>query len=189
MLKGIGKRSKFVSLGMAIAILGSVIAAVPAYAIDENYPLVDGGIYYIQNMRSGKVLDVVNESKDLRAAIIQWDWWNGNNQKWIAKTEGLKTYSFRNKNSNMVLESPWGNNVWGTILQQWGYNGGDNQKWYLHYGGNSSNADWFTLRNKQNWLCIDVNAGSRSNGERIIQWEYNNADNQLWQFVRIGSIY
>jgi hypothetical protein len=65
----------------------------------------DGDTYKVVNRKSGKVLDVFEESQDEGAPIIQWDDKpEGNdNQRWSWEGEG-KDRRLRSKSSQLVLD-------------------------------------------------------------------------------------
>ncbi|WP_112263125.1 RICIN domain-containing protein [Lentzea terrae] len=46
---------------------------------------------------------------------------------------------------------------------------------------------YYKIVNRNSGLAVDVSSGSTSDGASIIQWAYNNADNQNWKFEPVSE--
>jgi len=97
-------------------------------------PSSDNVSYEIQNVNSGKCLDIDRGSLDAGARLIQYQWHEGLNQKWkITPLDGSPSYIYKItcENSNLVLDV---NNLSldnNAVVQQWPWTGGLNQKWAI----------------------------------------------------------
>jgi hypothetical protein len=59
---------------------------------------------------------------------------------------------------------------------------GSNQHWQLIDAGNG----YYKIKNTNSGLILDVSGGSTTAGAKIIQWTDKNANNQLWQLVKVN---
>ena len=139
---------------------------------------IANGTYKIIAKHSGKALSVSDSSLTNGANINQWDYINGNNQKWLVESVGDGTYKLTAANSEKVLDVSDFSQQNGALVHQWSYVGGDNQKWRIEPVGNG----YYRLIANHSGKALDVTGASSSNGAGIIQWDYTGGDNQLWQF-------
>jgi uncharacterized protein YkwD len=87
---------------------------------------VGSSLVAIQNVRSGRVLDVAGGSTTDGASIVQWDWHGGTNQLWSPIGSG-NVAVFVNLRSGKVLDVRGASTAEGAPLIQWTYTGGYNQ--------------------------------------------------------------
>jgi hypothetical protein len=142
---------------------------------------LDGSAYYkIVSRNSGKALDVNGSSTADGAAMIQWDYWGGNNQQWQLAAAG-NYFTIANRNSNKLLDVSGGSTTAGTGLVQQTAGSATSQQWQvtdIGYG-------YYSLINRNSGQSVDVNGGSTANGAGIIQWYWNGGRNQQWQIVKL----
>jgi hypothetical protein len=93
------------------------------------------------------------------------------------------TYTFTNRNSNLVIDNPGFSSVSGTKIEQWSSNGGTNQKWKLTNLGNNT----VKLTCVSNGLALDVSGASRSNGASVIESTSTGSINQVWHLTVLGN--
>ncbi|OQP57344.1 RICIN domain-containing protein [Niastella populi] len=136
--------------------------------------------YRIVCRQSNKALDVNGSSTANGGAIVQWDYWGGNNQQWKITSLGNGYYSIINRNSNKALDVNGGSTTAGTGIIQWDYSGGNNQQWRIVDMG----FGYFEITNRNSGQSLDINGGSTTNGASAIQWPYNGGRNQQWQIVQ-----
>jgi endoglucanase len=137
--------------------------------------------YRIVCRQSNKTLDVNNASADNGGAIVQWDFWGGNNQQWKITNLGNGYFSIINRNSNKALDVNGSATTAGTGIVQWDYWGGNNQQWRIVDIG----FGYYEITNRNSGHSLDVNGGSTANGAGIIQWNVNGGRNQQWQIVQL----
>lgn len=141
----------------------------------------DLGTFKLVNRGSGKVLDVSGGSTDDGAAVIQWPWNGGTNQRWKLLPDTDGSYRLSNAKSGKVLDSP-GGSAQGARLDQWTDTGSDNQWWKLVP---STTSGHYRLVNVRNGWCADVADASTEDGAGIIQWPPTGGPDQDWQLVAL----
>lgn len=137
--------------------------------------------YRIVCRNSNKALDVNGSSTANGGAIVQWDYWGGNNQQWKITNLGNGYYSIINRNSNKALDVNGASTTAGTGIIQYDYSGGNNQQWRIVDMG----FGYFEVTNRNSGQSLDVNGASTANGGTVIQWPYNGGRNQQWQIVQL----
>ena len=80
--------------------------------------------------KCGKVLDVSDVSQYNGALIHQWDWVDGPNQRWLARSVGA-ALQFVSVNSGKCLDVAAWSLAPGGAIQQWDCGTGENQLWTL----------------------------------------------------------
>jgi hypothetical protein len=139
-----------------------------------------GGLYALKAKHSGKALDVWGISPYNGAAVQQWDYWGGDNQKWLISSIGDGYYKIIAKHSGKALDvygiSPYN----GVGVQQWDYWGGDNQKWEL----TPVEDGYYRITARHSGKALDVRGISPYNGALVQQWDYWGGDNQRWRLER-----
>jgi len=136
--------------------------------------------YSIVCRNSNKALDVNGSSTANGGAIIQWDYWGGNNQQWKITSLGNGYFSIINRNSNKALDVNGSSTTAGAGIIQWDYSGGNNQQWRIVDMG----FGYYQITNRNSGQSIDVNGVSTANGASVIQWPYSGGRNQQWQIVQ-----
>ena len=73
--------------------------------INTKYILPDEGTYYLQNVGTGRYMDVEGPSTSVGANIQQWDFHTGNSEKWVLEymTNSEGYVRFRSTHSNLYL--------------------------------------------------------------------------------------
>lgn len=155
-------------------------ATVAGNAISVTDP-AQGTEFKIINKMSGKALDVTGYSLLNGTAIQQWDYLDGDNQKWYVIPQDSQNYKIINKMSGKALDVTGYSLNNGTPIQQWDFLSGGNQLWQLSL----PNFLDFKIMNKMSGKVLDVTGYSTSNGGRIQQWDFLNGNNQLWQLVPV----
>jgi hypothetical protein len=141
-------------------------------------PIADG-TYKIVSEASGKVVDVDNNYiGDNGAKVQQWQWLNGNNQKWVFAYLGNGYYRITSVASGKVLDvddNYIGDD--GAKVQQWQWLGGDNQQWAVRPEANGT----YAIVSKKSGKVLDVdNNYINDDGAKIQQWSWLNGANQHW---------
>jgi hypothetical protein len=140
----------------------------------------EGSVMYsgpITNQRSGKVLDVSNQSTADGANIQQWDYANQSNQRWdVIRLRGGEV-AIVNQLSGKVLDVQNGSFANGANVQQYYWGNVPNQRWRLQNAG----GGWYRIVSVRSGKCLDVQARSQDNGANIHQWACTGQPNQRWR--------
>ncbi|SFR92828.1 alpha-galactosidase [Halomicrobium zhouii] len=142
---------------------------------------IDEGTYIIENVNSGKLLDVYQNGTADGDDVIQWADNGGENQQWEAVRNADGSYHFLNVNSGKALAVEGGGTADGDTVVQWGYDGGSNQHWDVVDNGDGT----YRLANVNSGKVADVDDGSTADGADVIQWAWHGGDNQKWTFSSI----
>jgi glucosylceramidase len=147
---------------------------------------VDGQQYYaIVGVESGKALDVRGgpSAVAVHAAIQQWDFAGADNQVWRLEPTGDGSFEIFSKDTDLLLDVPWGSMDNSTPIQLYPAAGGDNERWSLISTGEGS----FVILGKNSGKCLNVASGSVDNGAGIVQYDCANAANQKWYLIPLGE--
>lgn len=138
------------------------------------------GWYKIENLNSGKALDVRDRSTDNGATIQQWNYGGGDNQQWYADYLGGGKYRLIADHSNKVADVEGYSTDDGGDIHQWEWTGNDNQKWWIVPSG-----AYYRIVSVHSMKVMGVSYGSTENGANVIQWEWNGNPDQRWALTPI----
>lgn len=146
---------------------------------------IDDGQYYIRNNNSGKYLDVANSGSS-GANVTQWDFHSGMNQKW--------SINYLN-NGYYVIKPAHNNNLALDVYNNYDYNDSniDVQTAPSNYSSIPDNMQWkiipcsdgiYRIASKcsYNDKVLTVQGASMDNGANVIQYKYNETQNDEWVF-------
>ncbi|WP_226022256.1 glycoside hydrolase family 11 protein [Halomicrobium salinisoli] len=142
---------------------------------------LSSGTYSIQNVNSGKGMDVTGQSTDDGANVQQYSYWGGENQQWNVEDTGNGVYRIENVNSGKVLDVSGQSTSNGANVQQYADNGGDNQRFYLYDQGGGQ----YHIQSVHSEKAVEVESSSTSDGANVQQYDWNGGDNQLWTFESV----
>lgn len=173
---------------LIVVLMVSTVYVPKSNAYREQYD-VDGRVFYIKNMYSGKYLDVAGAVEGNGTNVQQYEFNGSDSQKWYANHVGDGIYrfvSFIGKVDNGstidlyyaldVSGGDDGNN--GVNIQLWELNDTDAQKFGLDRTFNNA----FILRTGPSGFdsAVTVNEASCNNSANVFQWEYNGTHNDEW---------
>jgi len=146
---------------------------IPAQPVSQT-----GGIRQVrlENILSGKLMDVSGLSMTAGADIHQWEPTGGPNQVWEMRPSTDGSHQLKAKHSGLCLDLPGGASANGTPIIQWACHGGNNQKWRFEKMG-----DAYRIRSLDSGKCLDVEAFRKDNGARIHLWDCHDGLNQRWR--------
>ncbi|MFB6308338.1 MAG: BNR-4 repeat-containing protein [Haloarculaceae archaeon] len=150
---------------------------VSATTRGSSGPIAEGR-YWIENVNSGKAMDVNNSSTSDGADVIQWGYWGGANQQWDVTQNSDGTYTITNVNSGKVLEVASAGTSDGDNVQQYTDNGCTCQNWNIIENSDGT----YRLENANSGKVADVDGQSTSDGATVLQWGWWGGDNQKWVF-------
>ena len=137
------------------------------------------GTYRIVNVHSGLDMEVNGQSTSNGAAVDQWSYLGGSNQKWTLSYLNNGMYRLTAVNSGLALDVTGQSTAFGTKIDQWTYNGGGNQQYVLSQTSDGN----YRILNSNSGLAIEVPGFSTANGTVLDQWGWNAGTNQEWQFL------
>ncbi|MFD4370609.1 RICIN domain-containing protein [Streptomyces sp. NPDC058486] len=140
------------------------------------------GTYRLVNRAGGKVLDVADESTGNGAAVIQWPWSGGANQRWRLWPNYDGSFRLSNVHSGKVLDNPGASTTAGQALDQWTDTDAPNQWWKLVPAGTSGG---YHLVNGSSGMYAAVENGATSDGARIVQAPADGTAGQEWTLVAL----
>jgi co-chaperonin GroES (HSP10) len=144
--------------------------------------LIVGRFYRITAKHSGKVLAVSHGSHSNRTSIIQYDWQNGDEQKFrLLRLEGEKEYYFQAKHSGKVIGVSQSSLYDGASLVQFEWQNLDDQKFSLI----ALPGNYYKIVAKHSERVLAVSEGSRDNGASVIQYEWLDMDEQKFKFEEV----
>ena len=141
---------------------------------------IDAGAVVLQNIATGKVLDVKGGSNSNGTNVQVYERNNSTAQKFIFEpTELVKTatYVFHSgANYGQVVDLNNASTQDGATGTTWTSNNGGNQKWNLSGNGDGT----YRISNAANGKVLDVSGGTVSDGTRVAQYSWHNGLNQKW---------
>ncbi|MFB6308899.1 MAG: RICIN domain-containing protein [Haloarculaceae archaeon] len=155
----------------------SGVGASSSSGCTSSGPIPEGR-YWIENVNSGKAMDVNGGSTSDGADVIQWGYWGGANQQWDITQNSDGTYTITNVNSGKLLEVAGGGTSDGDNVQQYSDTGCACQKWNIIENSDGT----YRLENANSGKVADVDGGSTSDGATVLQWGWWGGDNQKWTF-------
>ncbi len=147
--------------------------------------LVDGGVYVIKNVNSGKVLDVANGLNVNGANVQQWSLNGYDAQHWkiVSKGNGYYVLYAVCTSNTKVLDVPCGNTTVASNMQLWEANGDDAQVFYLKANTDGSYA---ILPKLNTSMCVGVAESAKTDGANVALYSYTGAASQNWTFEKVG---
>jgi hypothetical protein len=165
--------------------IDTIQTTVPSTTSIASYStngLVVGRFYRITAKHSGKVLAVSHGSHSNRTSIIQYDWQNGDEQKFrLLRLEGEKEYYFQAKHSGKVIGVSQSSLYDGASLVQFEWQNLDDQKFSLI----ALPGNYYKIVAKHSERVLAVSEGSRDNGASVIQYEWLDMDEQKFKFEEV----
>lgn len=126
--------------------------------------------FYIQ-VQDRLFFDVGGGPQDSGAALAQYAWHGGDNQRFRFHGDGWGDYLIipdSGASGNQTLDVWGASKDEGSRLIQFPHNGEDNQKWFVFPGGDG----YFAVCAKHSWQAIGADGNSYSNGAYINQHEW-----------------
>lgn len=134
------------------------------------------GTYWLENVYSGKALDVEAAGTTNGTNVQQWSSNGTGAQQWTVEENSDGTYRLINVNSGKALDVEASSTQNGGNVHQWDYVGGANQKWEI----TEISDGVYELTNVNSGKLLDVEGPSTSDGANVHQWERLDKDSQRW---------
>lgn len=132
-------------------------------------------VYNIENVNSGKVLNVDGASVDDGANVQQWDY-RGAASQWTLQPVG-DAYTIKNAYTGKVLNVDGGSADNGANVQQWDNPAETASHWTLQSAG-----DAYTITNVNSGKVLNVAGGGIDNGANVQQWDNPQETSSQWRF-------
>ena len=147
------------------------------------------GYYTIENIKSGKLLNVVGSDSESGTQVEQWEEQPSNEgQKWIVQDAGNGYYSIISKLNGLYL-TVGGTGANCDLMYVENPTGGDNQKFQIIESGVPQGEKIveegiykIVLANAPT-QSLTVDGGKREDGANVHIWEYTNAAQQQFELV------
>lgn len=147
-------------------------------SIPTSNVVVADGVYNLQNVNSGKMLNISGGNPTPGTKIQIFDNDGTASNWWDIKRDIDGYYTFRNLATGNYIDVTGGNFSKGTLIQSWSGNGTCSQKWALVYQNNS-----YKLLSKCSGLALDVIKGGTANGTGLQIWSNNVTPAQDWRLL------
>jgi DNA-binding beta-propeller fold protein YncE/cytochrome c551/c552 len=150
--------------------------------------LFPSGIYKVTAKHSGKSIDIAGLSTGNNAAVNQWDYNGGENQKMKIEHTGNGYFTITPLHSGKPLQLPTGSLADDANIFQGPYTNTDYQKWIIRNVG----SGYYELIAKHSGKAMAVRAASTTNGASIVQLGTGGTANQQWalqdlSLLRVGA--
>jgi co-chaperonin GroES (HSP10) len=166
----------------SVEAIQATVPSTTSIASPSTNGLVVGRFYRITAKHSGKVVAVSQGSHSNRTSIIQYDWQNGDEQKFrLLRIEGEKEYYFQAKHSGKVIGVSQSSLYNGASLVQFEWQNFDDQKFILI----ALPGNYYKIVAKHSEKVLAVSEGSRDNGTNVIQYEWLDMDEQKFKFEEV----
>lgn len=136
------------------------------------------GVFEIQSVSSGQVLDVRGGSTANNVPVIQWPYTNGRNQLWNFIPTSNGYYQIKNANSALNVNVYGGSTATGALIIQWPFGSGNNDHWLPARQADGS----YVFYNRNSGLLLD-NPGGNTQDRQFDQWGANGGSNQRFNVI------
>lgn len=153
-----------------------------AYAQGTN-DIDPNATYIIQNVKSGKVLDVKGGSTADGANIIQWTQHGRENQQFKIEQISNGAFIITNVKSGKALDVKGGSTADGANIIQWTRHGRENQQFRFRKTSEGN----YLIKNVKSDKLLDVKGGSMDDGANVLQWTQHGRENQQFRLVKVNS--
>lgn len=143
---------------------------------------IPNGIYDVQNVNSGKYLNIAGANPNPGAKIQIYHNDGTASNQWSVTRDSDGYYSLQSVATGNFLDITGGNFNAGTKLQSWTGNGTCSQKWAAVYQNGS-----YEFLSKCGGLALDVSGGGSTDGTPVQIWGKNATPAQNWNLVADNS--
>ena len=144
---------------------------------------VANGIYWIQNVASGLVLDVSQGSRNNGARIWMYHLNHTPAQQWRLERQSNGSYAISAVHSGLMLEVRNSSFNSGAQVAQWSDANIHTQRWFIY----NANGNLFELVNSNSGLALDVMGGSTQNRTFVQQYRRNGTAAQRFRLIPVNQ--
>lgn len=156
---------------------------------------IEDGYYKIENLQSGKVLDIANNSTKVRANVRPYTWNGTSAQLWKFIPDGEGGYYLKSK-SGMILDISNGVFQDNTNVQTYTMNGSQAQRWILdsemaavESGKTVEEGTYTIIAQVGSNMVLEVAGGSLDNRANVQIYAGKNAVEQKFEVKYVGDGY
>lgn len=161
-------------------------ASYTPYIIVNYSKIIEDGTYYIQNVGTGRYIDIEGPSTAEGAIIQQWDLHAGNQARWFIARQTDGYYTIKSLYSNKYIgveDSSIYNNA---AIKQYASNASAGTRW----GFSVSAAGNYIITSKATGTyerVLSVPLDSNANGTNLVQYTYSDDSDYRdeWEFKRL----
>jgi hypothetical protein len=178
------RKKRLVATAITVLTTAALGAAGITLANQASAASIDVSAYYVlQNVNSGKVLDVYNKSTSDGAVINQWTRNDGDWQQFQFLDMGSGYYRLKAKNSGKVLNIAGASTADGAqVVQSNGDAHANSQQWKVEdISGN------IQLINRNSGKALEIYEWSTADGGNAVQYTDLNGANQQWKLIKAGT--
>jgi Ricin-type beta-trefoil lectin domain-like len=142
-----------------------------------------GGNYRLVARHSGLGVNVSGASTSDGAAVIQWPYAGGSNEKWQLVDLGGGYYWFKAVHSGKAAVIQGASTANGALAIQWSFTSGNsgNDEWRLDYLANG----YYRFINRHSGKVLEVPGGSTASGTQLGQWSWASVNHQQFQIISV----
>jgi pectate lyase len=141
-------------------LLLALLLPLQAHAANCSAAPVNGQLYSIASLATGKVIDITAGSTQAGATVQQWGYGGSANQQFTLRHLGNDLWTFQGKQSALLLDVAGASTAEGARVTQWTSSGGLNQQWLIKKS--STGAYNIVARHSGKSLSVaDIGSGSR----------------------------
>jgi hypothetical protein len=163
-------------------------------AKDQTQPPITDGIYKIKVNATGKYLAVLGANMNNGGKLVQWDFVNTNEFKFIVVKQSDGYYQIKPQHSNKFISMAGAGKADGTPIFQWDCNGDDYCKWTIYYSSEQPHSGWVIQGKQASPIQMANGITNNANGEAFILKQQQRQDAhdydalQTFTFEKIGNI-
>lgn len=165
----------------------SLCFPVSTSALSDFDYVKSGSTYYIKNIKSGKYLDVYNNSTSDGTKVIQYKYTGRPNQQWKVTEYSNGSCKLVSLSSNKLLTIENSGTDNGVAVKINSSRSGASQIFWIE-----PNADGYSARILTNVTkyskCVVTKGASIGNGVQAIQYTYRATKNDQWQFEPADAV-
>lgn len=166
---------------LAAGLAAACLMAGQAGAANCTAPVVDGQLYSVVNVETGKALDVAAGSTQAGAALQQWGYAGGAHQQFRVRSAGDGYWTIQGRQSALPLDVSGASQNEGARIIQWQATGGTNQQWLLK----KSATGGYNIVARHSGKSVSVADGA--SGAPVHQASDTGSGRQRWFFNPVSS--
>lgn len=142
-------------------------------------PKTLAGRYQLQNVHSGKCVEIANDSRDDGALVVQRTCSQASAQAFDVVETDAGRFKIVDVFTGRALDVKDVSKADGALLQQWSYSGGQNQQFTLEKQPDGS----YAILALHSGAALDVKDGSTADDAPVQQWAFHGAEQQKFRLI------
>lgn len=146
----------------------SIFIIAIGFSLNGYSQTVSDGEYFIQVNTTKKYIAIEGISQDNGAKLVQWDFANNPNHKFIIKNTGNNLYTIKAVHSGKYLSLEGTQGQQGAKIIQWDWVNQDNQKWFISASSKQTGSFSISTAAGMKRIRLTGNHGNPANGAYFI---------------------